>query len=260
MISPARRDHASIYNPPDGANALLEIDTRHATQAEREDAERAARLSVDAEMIERILHEGFDGPAWRYVSRELCKYGLAVIRSWLRSGRLFQELARRKRTVRGQIQDAITSDDHEDIVQEIVARAVRNFETKILPARLWNPRGGASVTTFFVGQCLIQAPNALVYWYRHSGRELEDGSADPDLLFARLPATERDVVREIEAREALQLIARPATRRIFALVAAGYTQLEIAEIMAMTPKAVERAIAKGRAQAQQGQASPRRKA
>ena len=48
--------------------------------------ERLERLAGDAELFAALEQQGFAGPDWDYFADVLARYGLAVIRGWMRRG------------------------------------------------------------------------------------------------------------------------------------------------------------------------------
>lgn len=60
----------------------------------------------------------------------------------------------------------------------VVGDAIIAFQRDVLPNGKWRPGGGASLSTFFIGQCLFRYGNAVQQWQREDRRNRE-GPADP---------------------------------------------------------------------------------
>ena len=61
-----------------------------------------------------------------------------------------------------------TQEEIEGLANYTVAMALRYFRTKVLMKRRWDPTKGASIRTFFVGQCIFQFPNIYREWLLES--------------------------------------------------------------------------------------------
>jgi DNA-directed RNA polymerase specialized sigma24 family protein len=122
--------------------------------------------------------------------------------------------------------------------------ALDAFLEKVLKPNAWHPEGGASLKTFFIGQCCFQFTNVYKKWWRSEKHRHKSRDA-ADLLFnERLstPVPEPDVrvIQGDEVANALGLLSTDVARDAFAMHAAGYTHAEIAESLALADsKAVE---------------------
>ena len=110
----------------------------------------------------------------------------------------------------------------------------------------WSPEGGASLATFFVGQCITRFPNLYRVWLRDRRptawaplSELDEDSAR--VAYARQldPADAAIAAVELQ-RVGEELDDR--TRQAIVLQEFGYQVVEIAELLDESPKAIEMAL------------------
>lgn len=201
---------------------------------------------TDAELVEKLAEKGFQGPAYETFADRLVGYGIDVLHGQCCTGEIFQlaaEKTRRRIFPTGdELHLLATSDvDREELVLETVAEAERLFRRRALVEGGWTPGGGASLTTYFFGACLLCLPNAFRRWRRRRGQEVpterevllaladRHHSYDPadDVLdrqtLAKELATMRPVIRETLVRMKLY----------------GESLAVVAESFDMTPKALE---------------------
>jgi RNA polymerase sigma factor (sigma-70 family) len=250
-MSPARQEQ--LVMPPMGSGAPLEPDVGlgadwKTAAAEVEGADQVDRLAADFDLVTGLAFQNFHGLDYLVFEGELAKYGLAVIGSWIRRGliRYFclqRGLGGLPAPPRGAFDDR---DLVEDLAQETVGVALYHFK-KVLADGKWDYRRGASLRTFFIGQCLMRFPNIYRQWLVHDAlNDTTDLDPDPlQLLRRHDPDPEQMVIDQMTGSELLKAMS-PRDRKIFQLMAVGTTQTEIAEALGITQKAVERAIANQR--------------
>jgi len=113
----------------------------------------------------------------------------------------------------------------------------------------WDPSKGATLRTYFIGQCLIRFANVYRGWWRNEGRRRYDVTGDAgflDDIGPRYRAADVQALDRAAADEALATIKNPRVRTAVVLKAAGRTHTEIAAFLDVTEKAVERMIANER--------------
>ncbi|MDT3442751.1 MULTISPECIES: RNA polymerase sigma factor [unclassified Pseudofrankia] len=209
------------------------------------DDDRASRLAGDAALYARLIEVGFAGPDYEVVADALARYGHQVLHAWLVSGQITQECARRglggvRRLAAGEI--TLTRDDIDDLVQETLITALARFQDAGREGRGWSPKGGAKLSTYFIGGCVL-AFGGTVYprWERQrlSGALVGEGVHALDL---RDPAL-RDPADLFTMREDLAAALPPPGRLRTAVLlsATGHTYEEIARFLGedVTPRAVE---------------------
>jgi hypothetical protein len=206
-------------------------------------AERRSRLAGDAELVEELRRDGFAGPQWDYFANELARYGLAVIRAWIRKGDIDGKCAE-KGFHTTPLPPEMCSDEVAvgSIADETVAEALVAFRDDILARGVWDPDKGASLRTFFIGQCLLQYRNAASRWLRQQHDETPIDPHDQVLRTAipgrAIPDVEDDVVRSMTVELILRGAVNERAARALALDACGYSRAEIAADLGTTEVAV----------------------
>lgn len=205
------------------------------------------RLAGDRALEERLRGAGFAGPEYDYFENEVAKYGYAVIRAWIRRGEIAERC--RARRVRGAPDLDLSLLDDDAVTQiagETVATALVAFRDRVLVPGAWDPAKGASLRTFFVGQCLFRYPNAARRWIKDNPvREEEpfDEFTAAGLAVAG-SSVEKQVLDAIAAERALAALGDDARRLAVQMYAQGYSHREIGQVLERTPKAIERMLAK----------------
>ena len=210
----------------------------HARSAE---AERLARLEADQDLLLRVQIEQFAGPAWSELSTALAQYGYPVIGAWVRTGRIFRHCHEKRIRVSKPPEDGFRPQDADELATYTVGLALARFQQRVLATSKWDPSKGASLTTFYIGQCLIQFPTLYTDWRR--------ARADSARLAAALTAaglkepTSPDPAAEFELKvvlaELLKKISDPLTREIAILRAEGWSQAEISEALRVSEGVIE---------------------
>lgn len=202
----------------------------------------AARLSADNELLLTLQLESFAGPAWEiFVADVLVPYGLAVLTSWIRTGTIFSRLRERRlrgvkvpEGLRGRLVDAAR-----ELASDAVSEGVIGFRDHVLKPAKWTAAGGATLRTYFIGQCLIRFVDVARAWVRDEVRiqlplsildKRADPSADP----------ERRAVSRDQLARAMATVDDPVAWRVAQLTADGTPQDEIASILGLSSqRAVE---------------------
>lgn len=212
------------------------------------------RLGGDEALLRELRRDGFSGPSWQRVAEELARYGVAVFRPWIIKGTVFGKLAEKGRKVPRPPPGALDDVEAASLANEVVAEALAHFRTDVLMRDRWDPRKGASLTTFFIGQCLFRFPNLYRTWLAHlPAYRLYD--SELDVVASREGSVEDDVIRDAMLADALRTVHSDDTRRGLVMNAMGYTHAEIGERLGKTPKAVERMLDYGRSQIRKGSQS-----
>lgn len=249
---------------PPGAAVLSGVPVQRSVPADRhvpeswlherehlERAERLDRLAADYDLVTSLAWTRFQGPDYDRFATELARYGLAVIGGWIRRGLI---LARcRERGYGGLPEPPPNAFDDPDTVNELanetVAKALHHFRTDVLLTRRWDHRKGASLRTFFIGQCLIRFANIYRQWHKTESRRsyaITDHATLDALERGRAAGPEDQVIDLAQVQQALETIKNPAVRRALVLFAAGVSHQEIGQQLGVSEKAVERMIANER--------------
>jgi RNA polymerase sigma factor (sigma-70 family) len=213
-----------------------------------------ARLEADRQVVAALASEGFDGRLWSLLAEDLAGYGYQVLVAWMRSGKVFSRF--RERRVRGRLRPppggpALGAEVASDLAVESVALAIDAFREK-LRAGEWRPERGASLKTYFVGQCLFKLGTVYRRWLRTVESELRlespapiDEAAVPLNGAGQAGDPAEVAVQRDETRRRLVAL-NPRARFIVLSLYEGYTQAEIAELLRVSVATVEREIARWR--------------
>lgn len=226
--------------------------------------ELEARLEADRELYAILRADGFTGANWDVFANEIARYGLAVIRSWLRSRQVFAKCAE-KNAAAPDLPQHVTDDPVavNSIADEVVALAIVKFRDNVLASGRWEPdRKGARATlkSFFIGQCLFQYANAARGWLKENANvtrllaEHELAAATP---LTMKPATD-DLIRDVAAAALRNGATNERAARILALDSLGYSRKEIADELAATPDTVASVLKRERARLRRTMKDPRK--
>ena len=231
-------------------------------------ARRLARFGADAALMRRLQDEGFAGEAWQEIAGALVEYGFQVMRAWVVTGQVFVKLAEKGRSVPSPPQGGIPRPDALVLAEDTVADAIVDFRDRVLRNGQWDPARGASLTTFFIGNCLLfQFPNLYRSWRRDHVRSHKreepihrDGECDNLALELRSPDDPaRDVVAADHSRRVMASVLAPiaddTNKAILLLRAEGFGIDEIAETLGLDYGAVESRIYRARKKLREGNAA-----
>ncbi len=154
--------------------------------------------------------------------------------------------------------------DAEGLADETVVRALAAFREKVLITGKWDPAKGASLRTYFVGQCLLPFSNVYKTWWRNEVRNYvtpwEPRSNDPDaaafepeMPAPSIPSADNGDTARDELHRAFGRITDSRAKAAFYLHAIhGYNHQEIGQKLGISAKAVESAMARARVQVREG--------
>lgn len=198
---------------------------------------RVERLAADVELVCELGLHRFEGPRWARFARVLAEYGFGVMRPWVATGRVFEEARRKKRPVVRDVRLRLEPDDVVELANETVGRAIRQFREKVLMRGKWEASRGASLTTYFIGQCVLQFPDVYRGWAREQCLQPEGWLPEsaPASSSAALEATV-DFLRLVERSDEL------APELLVAAVEMGHSHAEVAQMTGLTLRAVESRI------------------
>jgi DNA-directed RNA polymerase specialized sigma24 family protein len=201
---------------------------------------RLMRLEADNRLMLRLQHEGFEGSAWEEVARALAEYGFAVMVSWIRTGGIFAKV--RERGFGGSLlaspRGGVPIQEARDIAEDTVAEAIVSFREHVLKTARWDPGKGASLATYFVGNCLLRFPNVYRKWRRRWDAECAHMSIDKIERLEDPSDPAAEVVGSVAATELLRALD-PKARVLVVLLLLGWTHAEIAGITNASAKSVE---------------------
>jgi DNA-directed RNA polymerase specialized sigma24 family protein len=196
------------------------------------DDDRLTRLGGDEELLLTLQLGGFAKRDWDPIAQELARYGLAVMSSWIRSRTIFRKVKQRTGYGLPVIDDWPNNPDIvSDLATDTVVAALSYFKDHILMRNRWDPTKGASIRTFFIGQCLFKFANCYrkAYDTETARRAREVLTDDDSLTESTTRGIEELVVARAVAKDALATITTPQARRAFMLHSQGYKYDEIAD-------------------------------
>jgi DNA-directed RNA polymerase specialized sigma24 family protein len=200
------------------------------------------RVANDERVVATLKLEGLQGPAWEEFAEALVAYAYQCLLGWLRSGLIVLRCRERGIPLPTGFMVSLPDDEAEQLTEEILADAVLGFQ-ELLRQGGWSPEGGASLATFFVGQCITRFPNLYRTWLRDRRptswaplSELDENSSR--VAYARQVDPADTAIAAVELqRVSDQLDER--TLHAVVLQEFGYQIVEIAELLDESPKAVE---------------------
>lgn len=198
---------------------------------QRSEAAAVDRLAADSDLLYRLQVVAFTGPDWDYFVHIIAKYGLQVLYAWIRMGVIVQK-CRQRGIVRGlppgEFAGPLQHVDAEDLASDTTSVAINTFRDEVLMKNRWQPDGGASLKTFFIGQALWRYPDVNASWRRQLGRS-PWLVTDPIVLPDSRPADDPENV--VVERMMLPVAAEgldPNTLKVITMNVAGFSHAEIA--------------------------------
>lgn len=212
-------------------------------------ADGVDRMAGDVNLVTDLALQEYNGPLWDHFSNELAKYAYAVIASWIGRMLIFERCKSRGFGGLPAMDRPFTDDENAELTNETVAKALAHFRTDVLMKRKWDSRRGATLRTYFIGQCLIRFPNIYRRWLAGETRNRFLVTDDDDLIDAltgRSKGPEAQAVAGVTAATAMSTVKKPSVRKVMHLRAEDWTHAEIADLLGITEKAVERMLANER--------------
>ncbi|WP_157869025.1 hypothetical protein [Streptomyces atriruber] len=208
-----------------------------------------------------LARDGFEGPRYEQFVEELVRYAQSVLSGWMRMGRIFREAG--SRGFGGLPHDAHDLEElardaelRKELAMMTIARALPRFRDRALIAGDWKEHGGARLTTYFVGTCLLEFANEFRQ-HRNSqerqrravGRLREVGYEAPSLRDKAFD----EVDGNLWVLEFLKGIEDSRTQAVLALISDGYSHEEIRHILdASSVRAIEGLLHRWRKKQQRG--------
>jgi DNA-directed RNA polymerase specialized sigma24 family protein len=240
--------------PPEGLDEpshedeLVDADVRRAS-------EHLDRILGDVDLRLRLQLRGYADAEWNPVAAEFARYGLAVMKSWIRRGRIFSEVKAATGFWLTEVpHEWLAPEVVEDLATDTVMNALGAFRRIALEGGSWDPNKGASMKTYFIGQCKRQFPNVYRDWSRAEGRRRGvmwslDDLVDKNVLAPAHNSVEQEFDRYAEIEDALGQVSTPLARSAFMYQAEGYSLEDIAMILGLRDaKAVENLLGHQRRQ------------
>jgi len=123
-----------------------------------------ARIQGDADLHARLAAAGFEGPDWDRFADVLVEYGWAVLRAWISTGAINRQVYERTGIWLEQPPSQISTEEVAGLSGLAIAEALNRFRDRVLRARKWDHNKGASLSTFWIGYCLLRYPDTYRRW------------------------------------------------------------------------------------------------
>ena len=195
-----------------------------------------------AQLAEAIVQGKLTSAEHELVSEYFWVYGFKVVKTLLRTGELAKASLTQGQPIMFEFGDQRLlreSEEHRDeLAAEVLLRAVPFFFKNV---RSWNPEKGAALTTYFVGSCVMNFANAYRAWAKARNQRwltAYEMAAIP-WLDPSNSHTFTDHVELIETVKQVFALAKPKQLPILGLLYQGYSQVEVAEQLGITPRSVE---------------------
>lgn len=188
---------------------------------------------------------------WRMLNETLGEYGHSVITSWIQNRSIFSRVKGLTGVTLPCFPELTESGAASELAGVTVTVSLVSFRRMLENGTGWQPCKGASLRTYFIGQCLMCFPNEYRRWTRENraGRISVDYSQSVEQV--EIADHTLEPCRIVLARAAVtQLLDQVPERVQLALIctAAGYSQREISAMIKTTPKGVEMLLHRFRAQ------------
>lgn len=215
--------------------------------AETRAAERLERLAADRELVQRLALHGYEGTEWKKFATALAEYGFQVMKAWIKSGLVFAKCASKGVGLRNLHDVPRSDDDAGEIAGETVALAIRSFREKVLVPKRWDPTKGATLKTFFIGQCLFQFPNTIRRWAsERNARPVDDATLGSELALRQARPSTEVLAQLSRGLEILAKLPKQDPTCLKVLMEMGYSQEEIGEMLGTSEKAIEMRLYRSR--------------
>lgn len=169
--------------PPKERRANVQLNSQAVPEAwvenfsDTEEARRMAQLEADVDLVTRLMFGGFTGQDWDRCAERLVGYGLMVITAWVITGRIIDRCHHKGYGPLERSSSIRNQDAADELAGETVALALVKFRDTVLARGKWDPNRGASLRTFFIGQCLIRFPNIYRRWLTEQRARTKDRDA-----------------------------------------------------------------------------------
>lgn len=222
----------SALEPDSGGSTWHRLIQRNIPSMSAE--EHLERLRYDIDTVLQLQLRSWSDDAWEPVAQALTEYGFGVVKGWMHSGQIYAEVAR---TGYGALpkcpRDWLDDDTIKSLAGHTVAEALNYFKFEVLMKNKWDATRGASLATFFVGQCKFQFANIYKTW--HTDQAVNRKVAlynDPSTSLPADGMPGDELMTEAAARVVLEQLSTPLARQVFwRKFVLGYSFQEIAKAL-----------------------------
>jgi DNA-directed RNA polymerase specialized sigma24 family protein len=213
------------------------------------------RLDADRRRAEALRALGQDHDRFIEYGLNLRDYGInTLIKQW-RTGELRPIVHHKTRIKLPPPPSSWLDDDVSGLIAEAVIRSVEPFMQSAILQGGWQPEGGASIKTYFIGSCYFTFATDYRREYRaemKASKMLERKKLDLELDVIRYVhhtvgrGPEQTALNRAEIRRLLALATHTRIPEIVFLLADGMTSNEVGAALGMTSNAVDQALKKFR--------------
>ena len=221
---------------------------RLASEGRARSAASVAQWHADVELHRQLADENFEGPRWDRLVEVLVEFAFPALTTWIVSGEIRHYVARNARVLLEAPPSPITQEDAEDLALDTIVDALGRFRDRVLRANRWDPSRGTTLTTWWIGYCLLRLPDVYRRWRTAQRRWSFSLRAAEQLKSVGLEEASDDPADQLimheELARALASVHSELTQRILQLKAQGYRHREISEKLGCSVKAIESRLAR----------------
>ncbi|NWL31946.1 hypothetical protein DM791_03380 [Paenarthrobacter nitroguajacolicus] len=195
-----------------------------------------------AELAAAIVNDKLTPAEKKLVHDHFWIYGFKVVKTQLRTGELVKASLAKGRSVKFDFDDhrlLRESEEHRDeLAAEVLLLAVPFFFQNV---RYWKAEKGAALTTYFIGACVMNFSTAYRAWAKSRDRRWLTAyqTAAAPWLDPNRSLAFTDQVDMAQTVQQVFALAKPKQLPILGLLYQGYSQVEVAEQLGLTARAVE---------------------
>lgn len=191
--------------------------------------EHEERLRYDSQTVLELQLSGWSAEAWAPVAEALAEYGFGVMVGWLFTGKVFAEVTKVGQPVTPCPSSWLDDEQVTSLADETVTNAIIKFQ-QVLMASKWEAGKGASLATYFVGQCKFQFSNVYRSWF-----VMEERRRREPVAYGLESVAEKDTAAQaVGIGDAAGILERmpPLVAEVFRLkYLEGFSYREIAEMV-----------------------------
>lgn len=212
------------------------------------DAKRRVEQIAESRMLLLLQLNGYGEHCdeWRILRDALIEYGHAVLVGWGVGGKLRSKASAHKGVIDAyRIPEGLrlSRDDADALGVDVLIKSIDSFRVKVLAQNRWHPEGGASLTTYFIGWCLMHLPTAYEQWNRR-----ENPRQPTDVGREQRPETmpERATEAVLGAAAAREVLDDEQLVEMFEMRASGHNDRAIAEQFGLREGVVRTRLSRSR--------------
>ncbi|WP_431230837.1 hypothetical protein [Paenarthrobacter nicotinovorans] len=202
-----------------------------------------SRKWCQVELADAIMKDRLTPAEHSLVREYFWTLGFKTIKKQLRTGELAQASAAMGRPVEWKFDDQRLLRESEELRDELAAEVLLKADRIFFGnVKNWKPEEGAALPTYFIGACKQAFKGAYLGWADARDRRwftTYETAAAPWLD----PNYARSFTDQVEISETVAQIfdlALPSQKPVLGLLYQGYSQVDAAKALGLTPKTVER--------------------